>query len=80
MKHMSHDEFQDPPVHQKPMRLHQTENESSRTIFAFMHNSDCGVVAFQNHIYLNFTLQDRGGIIQNGIGRLRRIAIAGEVI
>jgi hypothetical protein len=31
------------------------------------------------HIYPNFTLQDRVGIIQNGIDRMRRIAIAGEV-
>jgi hypothetical protein len=76
IEHVSLDEIQHRTIDLWPLRLHQIENEFRRSVAAFVHYSNCRVVAVGNSLDPNFAFEGRIGVVQYRVDRVRRIAVA----
>ena len=79
IEHSRLDEAQDDPINLGPLRLNQIEHEFRRSVSAFVHDANGGVVAVGNRLDPMLALKDRIGVIQDRIDRVRRIAIARQM-
>ncbi len=70
------DEIQDSPINVRALRLHQVEHEFRGSVPAFMHDPYGRVIALRNGFDPDLAFEDRIGIIQNSVDRVRCIAIA----
>jgi len=67
------------PIDLRPLRLHEVEHEFRRSVSALVHDPDCRVVSVGNHFDPQLGFEDRIGVIEDRVDRVRGVAIAGQM-